>query len=95
MVKIATAALMVVLGSPAWAQSTPPRASVTEKPIDNGPTSHGANSAYQGGGVVLQGAAGAPAPALQPTSPGQVPAGSVEALPPISPNAAPSKAGDD
>jgi hypothetical protein len=95
MIKLATAGLMVLLGSPALAQSTPPRAPATEKPIDNGPTSPQANGAYQGGGVVLQGAPGASAPAPQATSPGQAPAGSVEALPPVAPNAAPSKAADD
>jgi hypothetical protein len=95
MIRLATAGLMVTLGSPALAQSTPPRAPTTEKPIDNGPTSPQANSAYQGGGVVLQGTPGATAPAPQPTSPGQAPAGSVEALPPVSPTTTPSKAADD
>lgn len=93
MIKLIT--LLLVLGSPAFAQSTPPRAAATEKPIDNGPTSPEANSAYQGGGVVLKGAPGAPAPAPQPTPPGQAPAGSVDALPPSSPNTPPSKAADD
>ena len=48
-----------------------------EKPIDNGPNTPDANSAYQGGGVVLQGAPGAPAPRPQATPPGQTPAGAV------------------
>ena len=95
MIKLATAALTVVLGSSALAQSTPPRAPTTEKPIDNGPNSPQANTAYHGGGVVLQGSPGAPAPAPQPTSSGQAPAGSVEPLSPTSPNAPPSKATDD
>ena len=95
MIKLVTAGLMVILGSPALAQSTPPRAPTPEKPIDNGPTSPQANSAYQGGAVVLQGAPGASAPTPQPTSPGQTPAGSVEALPPVSPTTPPSKAADD
>jgi len=48
-----------------------------EKPVDIGPNTPEANGAYQGGGVILQGAPGAPAPKPQPTRPGQVPAGSV------------------
>ena len=95
MLKLATAALMGAMSSSAFAQSTPSRAPAAEKPIDNGPTSPGANSAYQGGGVVLQGAPGAPAPALQSTPPGQASAGSTEPLPPQSPNTPPSKAADD
>jgi hypothetical protein len=48
-----------------------------EKPIDKGPNTPEANSAYQGGGVVLQGAPGAPAPKPQATPPGQTPANAV------------------
>ncbi len=48
-----------------------------EKPVDLGPNTPEANKAYQGGGVVLQGAPGAPAPVPQTTPPGQVPAGAV------------------
>jgi hypothetical protein len=48
-----------------------------EKPIDNGPNTPEANSAYQGGGVILQGAPGAPAPTPQATPPGQTPVGAV------------------
>ena len=44
-----------------------------QKPIDNGPATPQSNSAYQGGGVVLQGAPGAPAPQPEPTPPGQTP----------------------
>lgn len=51
--------------------------STGEKPIDKGPTTPDANAAYQGGGVVLQGAPGAPAPTPQATPPGQAPAGAV------------------
>lgn len=94
--KLATVVLIAMAtGAPARAQSISPRAPATEKPIDNGPTSPQANSAYQGGGVVLQGSPGGPVPALQPTSPGQVPARSIEALPPNSPNTPPSKAADN
>ena len=48
-----------------------------EKPVDVGPNTPEANGAYQGGGVSLQGAPGAPAPTPQATPPGQAPAGSV------------------
>jgi hypothetical protein len=48
-----------------------------ERPVDNGPTP-GSDSAYQGGGVILQGAPGAPAPTPQPTPPGQTPQGAVQ-----------------
>lgn len=43
------------------------------KPIDKGPFTPEANRAYQGGGMVLQGAPGAPPPQPQPTPPGQTP----------------------
>jgi len=49
----------------------------SEKPIDNGPNTPQANNAYQGGGVVLQGAPGAPAPRPQATPPGQPPQNAV------------------
>ena len=48
-----------------------------ERPIDVGPNTPEANGAYMGGGVILQGAPGAPAPRPQATPPGQVPANSV------------------
>jgi hypothetical protein len=48
-----------------------------EKPVDVGPNTPQANAAYQGGGVILQGAPGAPAPTPQATPPGQAPANSV------------------
>lgn len=47
------------------------------KPIDNGPFTPQANRAYQGGGVVLQGAPGAPPPQPEPTPPGQAPRNAV------------------
>ncbi len=46
-------------------------------PLDRGPFTPEANRAYQGGGVILQGAPGAPAPTPEPTPPGQAPANSV------------------
>jgi hypothetical protein len=48
-----------------------------QKPIDNGPTTPDSNAAYQGGGVILQGAPGAPAPAPQRTDPVQTQTNSV------------------
>jgi hypothetical protein len=42
-------------------------------PLDRGPFTPEANSAYQGGGMILQGAPGAPAPTPEPTPPGQTP----------------------
>lgn len=48
-----------------------------QRPLDVGPNTPSANAAYQGGGVVLQGAPGAPAPTPMATPPGQVPANSV------------------
>ena len=44
-----------------------------ERPVDHGPFTPEANRAYQGGGMVLQGAPGAPAPTPEPTPPGQTP----------------------
>ncbi len=55
------------------ARTLPGTAGNGQRPADSGPTTPGANSAYQGGGVVLQGAPGAPAPQPQPTSPGETP----------------------
>jgi hypothetical protein len=60
----------------ATAASQPAKKTV-ERPIDNGPNTPQANNAYQGGGVVLQGAPGAPAPTPQPTPPGQTPQNAV------------------
>lgn len=45
----------------------------TGKPIDKGPFTPETNRAYQGGGVILQGAPGAPPPRPEPTPPGQTP----------------------
>jgi hypothetical protein len=42
-------------------------------PIDHGPFTPEANAAFQGGGMILQGAPGAPAPRPEPTPPGQTP----------------------
>jgi hypothetical protein len=66
--------------SPAPAQPVHKRHHVStgvEKPVDKGPYTPDANAAYQGGGVILQGAPGAPAPQPQATPPGQTPRGAV------------------
>jgi hypothetical protein len=55
------------------APALPGAAGNAQRPVDNGPATPGANSAHQGGGVVLQGAPGAPAPQPQPTPPGEAP----------------------
>ncbi len=62
------------LAQPATQQSPPAR----EKPVDHGPFTPEASSAYQGGGVILQGSPGAPPPAPQPTPPGQTPTNMVK-----------------
>ena len=41
--------------------------------LDRGPFTPEANRAYQGGGMILQGAPGAPAPTPEATPPGQTP----------------------
>lgn len=84
------AATVALAAGPAFAQDTPPTHPAThhahkkahaagggERPVDLGPQTPDANKAYQGGGVVLQGAPGAPAPAPQATPPGQAPEGAV------------------
>jgi hypothetical protein len=73
---IAMMAAGPVMAQPANQSPSPLRSS--QKPIDNGPTRPQSNQAYQGGGVVLQGAPGAPPPAARPTSPGQARANSVQ-----------------
>ena len=88
---ILTIAAIAALAAPALAQTAPrhpakhPRirhmntqpASSAGTPLDRGPFTPEANRAYQGGGVILQGAPGAPAPMPAPTPPGQAPANSV------------------
>ena len=63
-----------ILAQPATQRSS----QSSEKPVDHGPFTPEANSAYQGGGMVLQGAPGAPPPTPQPTPPGQTPANMVK-----------------
>lgn len=56
---IVVLALASLAAAPALAQQPRHRA---ERPIDNGPFTPEANRAYMGGGVILEGAPGAPAP---------------------------------
>jgi hypothetical protein len=42
-------------------------------PVDHGPYTAEANKAYEGGGMILQGAPGAPPPRPEATPPGQMP----------------------
>ncbi len=72
-------AVAVFAAGPVLAQTPAPTGATggVQRPIDLGPNTPAANGAYQGGGVVLQGAPGAPPPPVQPTPPGQTPAGAV------------------
>jgi hypothetical protein len=54
------------------AQAQPSRRA-PDAPLDYGPYTPEASRAYQGGGMVLQGAPGAPPPMPEPTPPGQTP----------------------
>ena len=47
-------------------------------PLDKGPFTPEANRAYMGGGMILEGAPGAPAPRPEPTPPGQTPRNMVQ-----------------
>ena len=49
------------------------RAHQSHNAVDQGATTPDADRAYMGGGMVLEGAPGAPAPMPQPTPPGQTP----------------------
>jgi hypothetical protein len=51
-------------------------------PVDHGPFTPEANGAFQGGGMILQGAPGEPAPRPEPTPPGQTPRNMVPLPPP-------------
>ena len=80
MVKVGFVAMMAMLATgsalaqPAAGSGTTGQTRHTgERPVDHGPFTPEANSAYQGGGMVLQGAPGAPAPTPEPTPPGQTP----------------------
>ncbi len=87
--KVFSAALVAMLAStPILAQSAFAQSSTMDQsaakstrhvtgkyppPIDHGPYTAQANQAYQGGGMVLEGAPGAPPPRPQATPPGQTP----------------------
>ena len=73
----ALAAMIVsgpVLAQPTTGSSNPAQARRSYgPPIDHGPFTPEANAAFMGGGVILQGAPGAPPPRPEPTPPGQTP----------------------
>lgn len=86
---LAAAAISLAVG-PALAETTKthaahrhatpakaPASGGAERPIDNGPNTPEANRAYQGGGVVLEGQPGGPAPVPQATPAGQTPRNAV------------------
>ncbi len=69
----------LLVGGPVLAQQPAPATPPAMKhptgvvPNDKGPNTPNANAAYMGGGMILQGAPGAPAPTPEPTPPGQTP----------------------
>ena len=71
------AAIAMLGGATAVAQpaasTSPPAARSAQTPIDHGPFTPEANAAFQGGGMILQGAPGAPPPRPEPTPPGPTP----------------------
>jgi hypothetical protein len=80
--KLSAVCLIAMLaGGPAFAQTTAtysgtPKPHVVHSgivPVDHGPYTAEANKAYEGGGMILQGAPGAPPPRPEPTPPGQTP----------------------
>src|SRR4051794_2610308 len=67
-------AAALALPGPALAQSVSRnRPAGSERPLDRGPFTPEANRAYNGGGVILEGAPGAPAPEPRPLPPQGVP----------------------
>ena len=67
------------VSAPARGKAAPARSRSPGGPLDSGPYTPEANGAYQGGGVILQGAPGAPAPQPMATPPGQAPRNMVPA----------------
>ena len=59
-------------------------AQTKEVPIDKGPNTPEANQAFEGGGVILQGAPGAPAPKPQALPPQPAPTAPTTVAPPQS-----------
>ena len=75
---IAVAVIAALTAGQAVAQPNEPRRAsgarrAAETPLDRGPFTPEANRAYQGGGMILQGAPGGPAPMPEATPPGQMP----------------------
>ena len=72
---------MIALAAPALAQPGPPsgpapaQSSTGGTPIDRGPLTPDANRAFMGGGAVLEGPPGAPAPPPMQLAPSVVPEG--------------------
>jgi hypothetical protein len=64
------AAIAMLAGGSVLAQPQNQTRRSSEVPVDHGPFTPEASRAYQDGGVILQGAPGAPAPAPEPTPPG-------------------------
>jgi hypothetical protein len=76
--KVCLVALIAILASgPVFAQPAAGTTGQTPRspntPLDFGPFTPEANRAFQGGGMILQGAPGEPAPRPEPTPPGQTP----------------------
>jgi len=67
--KLVLPVLAIMMGAgPAFAQTAtdkPNLGTPQEKPLDRGPFTPDADKAFNGGGVILQGAPGAPAPVPQ------------------------------
>jgi hypothetical protein len=63
------AATLCLLTLPVFAQTAPAPSRSPGPPIDLGPTTPEANAAHRGGGVVLEGPPGAPAPPVMRTAP--------------------------
>ena len=67
------AAVLVLAAGSALAQPNSQTRRSPDTPVDHGPFTPEANRAFMGGGVILQGAPGAPPPRPEPTPPGQTP----------------------
>jgi hypothetical protein len=70
---LAVALAAFLAGGSAFAQPTSQTRRSYDTPIDHGPFTPEANRAFQGGGMILEGAPGAPPPRPEPTPPGQTP----------------------
>ena len=73
---VALSAMLVgasALAQPATGYGSEKQTGGFQRPVDHGPFTPEANSAFQGGGMILQGAPGEPAPRPEPTPPGQTP----------------------